>query len=164
MAKTTKNKPVKTTKNKPSNQENKPSVRLVKQYIKDLSFENMATDQVAENKKPSVDIDLNIDIKTEQHSDDNYETCLSVTAKAHTEKDTVFIIELSYSGIFKLQNLPEDAYDVVLNIDAPNLLFPFLRRILSDVTRDANLPPLMLDPINFAAIHAAKQESAEKPS
>ena len=70
----------------------------------------------------------------------------------------MFLVELQYCGLFRLENIPADNLEPVLVIECPRMIFPFARRVISDVTRDGGFPPLMIDPIDFVALY--KQRSA----
>ena len=95
--------------------------------------------------------------------DDVYEVDLKITATALSGEDTAFVAELLYSGLFGIKNLPEDQLQPFLMVEAPRQIFPFARRILSDITRDGGFPPLMLEPIDFAKLyHQQIQAAAEQ--
>ena len=83
---------------------------------------------------------------------------------AVTDKDgTIYILECIYGGIFRLQNVPEQALEPFLLINCPTILFPFLRRLVADVTREGGFPPLLLDPIDFASLFMRRQQELAKP-
>ena len=90
-----------------------------------------------------------------------YEVDLKITATAKAGEDTAFVSELVYSGLFAAKNLPENTLQPFLMIEAPRQLFPFARRIISDVTRDGGFPPLMLEPIDFAALYQQQIQQAQ---
>lgn len=127
---------------------------LVKgQYIKDLSFENPHAPHslVAPDLKPAIDV--NVDLKAQKLQDDLYEMTLHIASRAIVENNTLFLVDLAYAGIFQLNNIPADRIEPLLLIDCPFVLFPFARRVISDITRDGGFPPLMLDPIDFHALY-----------
>lgn len=123
------------------------------QYIKDLSFENPHAPQslVATNAKPAIDV--NVDLKAQKLQEGVYEMTLHIGARASAEGNTLFLVELAYAGIFQLSNIPADRIEPLMLIDCPFVLFPFARRVISDVTRDGGFPPLMLDPIDFHSLY-----------
>jgi preprotein translocase subunit SecB len=123
------------------------------QYIKDLSFENPHAPQslIASGNKPSIDV--NVDLKAQKLQDDIYEMTLHIAAKASADGNTLFLVDLAYAGIFQLTNIPAERVETMILIDCPFVLFPFARRVISDVTRDGGFPPLMLDPIDFQALY-----------
>lgn len=131
-----------------------PQSFMVKgQYIKDLSFENPHAPQslMLSNAKPAIDV--NVDLKAQKLQDDIYEMTLHISARAKAEANTLFLVDLAYSGIFQFTNVPEDKVEPLILIDCPFVLFPFARRVIADVTRDGGFPPLMLDPIDFQALY-----------
>ncbi|PWE18366.1 protein-export chaperone SecB [Marinicauda salina] len=140
-----------------------PQVRVVGQYIKDLSFENPgAPDTLRSSGQP--EIDMAIDVRARGLGEDHYEVELHLSAKAGRQDTTMFIAELVYAGLFHIRNIDERARDAFLLIECPRILFPFARRILADATRDGGFPPLMLEPVDFAALYRqrlARQQQGE---
>jgi preprotein translocase subunit SecB len=150
----------------PANQTNEaaaPAVAISGQYIKDLSFENPNAPASLANQKeaPKIEVSLNIEAKGLQEN--MYEVALKVTAKATSENNTLFVAELSYAGLFTLNNVTDEQKELVLLIHCPTILFPFARRVLSDATRDGGFQPLMLEPTDFAALYQQRkaQETPE---
>lgn len=139
-----------------------PSMRVVGQYLKDLSFENPNAPHslTPSEEQPRIDISVNVNARTLGTSD--YEVELHLDAKAIKDDKTVFAAELLYAGIFRLENIPQEALHPVVLIECPRMLFPFARQIMADATRNGGFPPLMLDPIDFAGMYqqrlAAQQE------
>ncbi|GHG83026.1 protein-export chaperone SecB [Pseudodonghicola xiamenensis] len=130
-------------------------MRILGQYVRDLSFENvMAQRGAAGEVQPDVSVQVNLDAKKRQ-ADDQYEVVikLKVESKAKGMSDVLFLLEIEYVGVFFVQGVPEDQLHPFLLIECPRQLFPFLRRIVSDVTRDGGYPPLNLDNIDFVAIY-----------
>ncbi|PHZ84250.1 protein-export chaperone SecB [Paremcibacter congregatus] len=137
-------------------------IAILGQYIKDLSFENPTPAQTLQKlsqEKPSMDINVNLNARGV--GEDVYEVDLKITATAKAGEDTAFVSELVYSGLFAAKNLPENTLQPFLMIEAPRQLFPFARRIISDVTRDGGFPPLMLEPIDFAALYQQQIQQAQ---
>lgn len=130
-----------------------PQVQLLAQYVKDLSFENPGA---MANLASRPQIDLNVDVQARRLEAPRFEVDLKLRVSAKSEDKAIFMLELVYSGMFAIQNVPDDPLQQVLLIEAPHLLFPFARRIVADVMRDGGLPPLMLEPINFAALYEAR--------
>jgi len=130
-----------------------PSMQLVTQYVKDLSFENPGLGQIVPNPR----IDLAVDLQARRVNDQGqYEVLLKMRANATNEDKPIFIVELAYGGMFVLKNVPDESLQPILLIEAPRLLFPFARRILADVVRDGGLPPLMIEPIDFVGLYRKK--------
>ena len=137
-------------------------IGILGQYIKDLSFENPTPAQTLQKlaqEKPSMDINVNLNARGV--GEDIYEVDLKITSTAKVGEDTAFVAELVYSGLFAAKNLPENTLQPFLMIEAPRQLFPFARRIISDVTRDGGFPPLMLEPIDFAALYQQQMQTGK---
>ena len=140
------------------------SVIINTQYIKDLSFENpRAPYSLMENEKPSINIDL--DVKADHMNDDMFEVVISVSIGA-TNDSTTFVIDLSYAGLFTLTGVQDQSSkEVILLVHCPNILFPYVRRMISDITRDGGFPPLMLSPVDFMGLYyARKNETYNEPN
>ena len=145
-----------TDQNEGSNEQdsNEVQISILGQYIKDLSFENPTpakTIQKLSTENPSMNI--NVGLNAQQIADEIFEVDLKITATALSGEETAFVAELLYSGLFGVKNLPEEQLQPFLMIEAPRLIFPYARRVLSDVTRDGGFPPLMLEPIDFASLY-----------
>ncbi len=128
------------------------SIRVMGQYVKDLSFENPnAPDSLRQGAQPQ--IDLSVDVRARALGEDMFEVELLMSAKAGRDDKAMFITELTYAGLFQIQNLDDQAREPFLLIECPRIIFPFARRILADATRDGGFPPLMLEPVDFAALY-----------
>ena len=137
-----------------------PQVGVIAQYVKDLSFENPNAPAVYQwQGQPRIDVQFNIG--SGQVGDDAYEVSLKIEISAKAEEQTAFHVELVYAGLFGLRNVPEDQIQPFLFAEAPRILFPFARRIIADTVRDGNFPPLMLEPIDFAALYLAQRAQAD---
>ena len=136
-----------------------PAIRVAGQYVKDLSFENPgAPESLRGAGQPN--IDLSVDVQARDMGNDMFEVELIIGARAQRESNPVFIVELTYAGLFQIQNVDPQAREAFLLIECPRLIFPFARRVLSDTTRDGNFPPLMLDPVDFAGLY--RQQLAQR--
>jgi len=135
-----------------------PGFQVRAQYIKDLSFESPHAPQslFASTQRPGIDV--SVDLKAQKLQDDTFEVVVNISTRAATENNTLFLVELSYAGVFHIVGIPEEHMERVLLIDAPFILFPFLRRVISDVTRDGGFPPLMLDPIDFNQLYIQNKQ------
>jgi len=140
------------------------------QYIKDLSFEVPGAPAVYTTLRsaPRVDINLDVQGRRVQEGQNVFEVTLAIRAEA-TEATTnggkgpgarVFLAELSYSGVFTLNNVPENTVEPVLLVECPRILFPFARNILSEITRDGGFPPVLLQPIDFLALWQSRRQQA----
>lgn len=132
---------------------------LRSQYIKDMSFENPRAPSIflALNESPQIDVAVNLTAKKLQ--DTLFELTLEISARAIQEKTTLFLTDLSYGGIFEARSIPEDALEQALLVQGAFLLFPYARRIISDVTRDGGFPPLNLEPVDFFALFMQNRSS-----
>ncbi len=133
-----------------------PQVAILTQYIKDMSFENPnAPASLQSQEQPRIDV--NVSVNAKRAGDNVFEVELKINAKASAGDATTFLIDLLYAGLFGLSNVPEEALEPFLLIEAPRIIFPFARRIIADAVRDGGFPPLMLDPIDFASLYMAQQ-------
>jgi len=139
--------------NEGANAGTQPRIQIVGQYVKDLSFENPGSPG-AINQRPS--IDLGVDLQAGRRDQELFEVELKLRVTAKAEDKPIFLLELIYAGLFRVQNVPEDVLQQVLLVDGPYMLFPFARRIVADVVRDGGMPPLMIEPIDFAALYRAR--------
>jgi preprotein translocase subunit SecB len=139
-----------------------PNLQIVGQYIKDLSFENPGA-PAGLAQRP--EIEFGIDVQARRGDDQHFEVELKLRVHATGEGRQLFLLELAYAGLFRVQNIPEEALQPILLIQAPHMLFPFARRIVADVVRDGGMPPLMIEPIDFVALYQAKmgQAAAQSP-
>lgn len=129
-----------------------PSIGLITQYVKDLSFENPNSPAVYQwQEQPDIDVQFNI--SSEKPADDVYEVALKVEVKAVGKQGTAYATDLVFAGLFGMRNIPEDQIQPFLFAEAPRLLFPFARRVLADAVRDGGFPPLLLDPIDFNGLY-----------
>ena len=140
--------------------EGEPQISILAQYIKDLSVENPSAPQVFQwQVQPNVDVQFNINV--EKLGDDVHEIILKMEVSARSENGVHFVVDLSYGGLFGLRNIPEEALPPFLLIEAPRLIFPFARQIVSDAVANTGFPPLLLDPIDFAGAYLAHLEAAQ---
>jgi preprotein translocase subunit SecB len=138
-----------------------PRLTILSQYIKDLSFENPRAPGSLEAGKSRPEIQIRVDARAQELGSERYEVTFQLHCEAKSGDDPVFMVELTYAGLFTLSNVPRDSLQPVLLIECPRLLFPFARRIVADVTRDGGFPPLMIDPIDFVALYRRRQEQAQ---
>lgn len=145
-----------------------PQMRVLGQFIRDMSFENiMAQKGAPADVTPDVQVQVNLDAK-KRTADNQYETSikLNVTSKAKDGDATLFVLEIDYAGIFHIDNVPEDQLHPFLLIECPRMIFPFLRRVVSDVTRDGGFPPLNLENIDFLSLYRneiARRQADDAP-
>ena len=139
-----------------------PSLNILAQYVKDLSFENPLAPAAAKAQDGGPDVDIRINVNGRHLQDNDYEVVLHFKVETKSGDETSFIVELLYGAVFRIQNVPEQDLKPVLLIEAPRQIFPFARRILADVTRDGGFPPLLLDPINFVALYQQNEAAAQQ--
>ena len=138
-----------------------PALAINGQYIKDFSFEAPNTPEIfnlLQNEIPNIQVD--IDVQGEGKGDGLYEVILKIRAEANVKKESVYLCELSYAGLFSI-NVPQDQIGPVLMIECPLILFPFLRRVIADVTGDGGFAPLMLSPVDFAMLYQQKIQQVQ---
>jgi preprotein translocase subunit SecB len=130
-----------------------PQMKILGQYLKDLSFENPNAPQSLNTQANQPEISISVNVNARTISPTDFEVELHLDAKASHNDKVVFAAELLYAGVFRLENIPQEALHPVVLIECPRMLFPFARQVLADATRNGGFPPLMLDPIDFAAMY-----------
>ena len=132
-----------------------PKMNILAQYVRDLSFENILAQKGADGElNPEIQVNVNIDAK-KRTTDKQFDIIikLRVDSKSKNTNNILFVLELDYGGVFQIENVPDDQLHPYLLIECPRMLFPFLRRIVSDVTRDGGFPPLNLENIDFLKLY-----------
>jgi len=130
-----------------------PSFHVMAQYIKDLSFENPAAPKSLGEPLPGGGIQIEINVNGRPLAESTFEVELTIEAKAGGEGSVVFNLELVYAGVFRIENIARESIHPLIMIEGPRLLFPFARQILADTTRNGGFPPLLIDPVDFAALY-----------
>jgi len=140
-----------------------PQVRVLAQYVKDLSFENPSVDRMlaGPNEAPKLQVEVNVAARPLTGQVNHYESAIELRAVAANSEVTIYEMEILYAGMFRIENLPPQALEPVLLINCPMLLFPFIRRLAADLTREAGFPPLLLDPIDFASLYVERQRQQQ---
>jgi preprotein translocase subunit SecB len=140
-----------------------PVMKILGQYLKDLSFENPNSPQsLSQQGQPEINVQVNVNAKPA--GQDQFEVELHLEAKASHEGKAVFAADLLYAGVFRLENVPQEALHPIVLVECPRMLFPFARQILADATRNGGFPPLMLDPIDFASMYQRRLAESQKAS
>ncbi|MEP1201741.1 MULTISPECIES: protein-export chaperone SecB [unclassified Tateyamaria] len=132
-----------------------PQMRVLGQFVRDMSFENIVAQKGASpDVQPDVQVQVNLDAK-KRSQDNQYEVAikLNITSKAKEGDTVLFVLEIDYVGMFHIENVPEDQLHPFLLIECPRMIFPFLRRVVSDITRDGGFPPLNLENIDFISLY-----------
>jgi len=146
-----------------SQPQNQPVFSIEKVYVKDLSLEIPNAPQAfLEREAPTVDIQLHHNTSTVE--DGIYQTVLTVTVTAKVAERTLFLVEAGQAGIFSIRNVPAGELDAILGIACPNILFPYVREVVSDVVTRAGFPPVVLNPVNFEAIYQQSREGQAQAS
>jgi preprotein translocase subunit SecB len=136
-------------------------VRVLAQYIKDLSFENPNVTKLAQGAGQAPNLRVEVNVNAQKIGDKSYESAVQLKADATNNLGTIYDLELIYAGIFEIENMPQQALEPFLLINCPSLLFPFARRIVADMTREGGFPPLLLDPIDFALLFQKRQQERQ---
>ena len=149
-------------------QQNLPTIQINAQYVKDLSFEAPALPFAMAEMKTAPKINIDIDVKVNKASGENIyivDLITSINAVKSDDGKTLFLCELTYGGLVTL-NLPKEQVEPVLLIEIPHLLFPYVRSIIANITRESGLPPLQINPIDFASLYREKikNQSVKKES
>ena len=139
-----------------------PQMKVLGQFIRDMSFENILARKPVEGQvQPDIQVQVALDAR-KGTAENQYEvvTKLNVTSKNKGSDAVLFVLELEYSGLFQIENITDEQLHPFLMIECPRMLFPFVRRIVSDVTRDGGFPPLNLDNMDFVALY--RQQLAQR--
>jgi preprotein translocase subunit SecB len=161
------------TSAQPAAQAQAPQLKMsiINQFIKDMSFENvLAQKGVSGEVQPDVKVQVNLDAR-KRSADHQYEVILKLVIDSSVKGSTakLFLLELEYAGVFHIEGVPTEQMHPFLLIECPRMLFPFVRRIVSDVTRDGGFPPLNMDIIDFVQLYRSElarrqAEQAQTPT
>jgi preprotein translocase subunit SecB len=136
-----------------------PVFQIQRIYLKDLSLEQPNSPQILlEQQQPQVEI--NLGLAAEPISEGVYEVCVTGTVTTKVADKTLFLIEAKQAGIFELRNIPQDQLQAIIGIACPQIIYPYLRAIVSDVCTRAGFPPVLLAEVNFQAMYEAQQQQA----
>ena len=152
----------------PEQTELQPQMSVLAQFVRDLSFESPNAPRSLQGPGENPKMQVGVNVQANPQGQDVYDVSLNLEANASNDAGVIYNIELVYSGLFQIENVPQNLLQPVLFIDCPALLFPYARRIVSELTQDGAFPPLLLDPIDFASLYrqraAQAQQQAETPS
>lgn len=145
-------------------QGNFASLNVIGQYIKDLSFEspNAPNFGMQPNQAPALNVQINVNAQPMSETDFIVE--LAIEGRAESDSKVLFAIELVYGGVFRITGVPQESLHPLVLIECPRLLFPFARAIVADTVRDGGFPPLMLDPVDFAALYRQRMAQDQQPT
>ena len=142
-----------------SEQDLTPVFQIQRMYLKDLSLEQPTSPQILlEQQQPQVDI--NLAMAAAPVADGIFEVCVTATVTTKLKEKTLFLIEAKQAGIFEIRHVPDDQLQGILSIVCPQMIYPYLRAIVSDVCTRAGFPPIMLTEVNFQAMFEAQQAQA----
>jgi len=136
-----------------------PKIR--NQYIKGLSFENPNIRKLITNPGDQPNLKVEVNVGAQRIENDLFETSIEFKASATNNLGTIYILETVYAGLLKIESIPEEALEPFLLISGPTMIFPFLRRLVADVTREGGFPPLLLDPIDFGGLYVLCQQQQQ---
>jgi preprotein translocase subunit SecB len=141
-------------------QNNQPVFTIEKLYVKDLSLEVPGAPAIYRQREaPQVEVSMNN--AANRIDDGHFEVVINITITAKLKDKTVFLVETAYGGVFQIRNVPDAEIETVLGVTCPNILFPYLREVVSETISRAGFPPVVLHPMNFEAIFKATKEKAE---
>jgi preprotein translocase subunit SecB len=137
-----------------------PQLSVLAQYVKDVSFENPnAPQSLMPGQQPQIGIQINVDARPLADSD--VEVSLRLEGKAEHQGNIMFAFELTFAGVFRVQNVPQESLNAIVLIECPRLLFPFAREIIANAVRNGGFPPLLLDPFDFVALYRQRMEQSQ---
>jgi preprotein translocase subunit SecB len=146
----------------PQAQQNAPQLNVLGQYIKDFSFENPnAPRSLAPNQtQPAINIQINVNANPLSETD--FEVALALEGKAEQSGTMLFAFDLTFAGVFRIQNVPKEHVAPLVMIECPRLLFPFAREIVATAVRNGGFPPLLLDPVDFVALYQQRMAQQQQ--
>jgi len=150
-----------TTTNGGPTPEKPPQLNVLSQYTKDFSFENPNAPRslVPPQQAPAINIQINVNVRN--LADADYEVELKIEGKADSAGSVLFGFELTYAGVFRIQNVAQENLHPLVMIECPRLLFPFAREIVATAVRDGGFPPLLIDPIDFVGLYRQRLAAAQ---
>jgi|1186.fasta_scaffold268887_1 preprotein translocase subunit SecB len=146
-----------------------PSLNVLAQYVKDLSFENpnaprSLSQQPGQQQQQPPKINIQINVNAKPLADNDFEVELKIEGRAELPTTFLFGFDLLYAGIFRIQNVPQENVHALIMIECPRLLFPFARAIIADAVRNGGFPPLMIDPVDFVSLYRQRMAEQQPPA
>jgi preprotein translocase subunit SecB len=138
-----------------------PQLNVVAQYIKDLSFENPNAPRSLSSGGQQPQIGIQIKVDAAPLSDTDVEVSLKLEGNAEIGGSVMFAFDLTYSGVFRIRNVPEESMNALVLIECPRLLFPFAREIVANTVRNGGFPPLLLDPVDFVGLYRQRMSQVQ---
>jgi preprotein translocase subunit SecB len=142
-------------------QQTGPQLNVLGQYIKDFSFENPNAPRSLAPSQAQPAINIQINVNAAPLSETDFEVMLTLEGKAENSGTVLFVFDLTFAGVFRIQNVPKEHVPPLVMIECPRLLFPFAREIIATSVRNGGFPPLLLDPVDFVALY--QQKMAQQP-
>jgi preprotein translocase subunit SecB len=130
-----------------------PALKVLGQYIKDFSFENPNAPRSLTPTQMQPQIAIQINVSVQQLAETDYEVALKLEGKAENSGSILFAFDLTFSGVFRVENVPAPQVQPIVMIEWPRILFPFAREIVATAVRNGGFPPLLLDPVDFVALY-----------
>jgi preprotein translocase subunit SecB len=140
--------------------DNSPSLIMRAQYVKDLSFENPRAPGSIFSLREPPQLEVSVNLGAQRLEPEVFELSIHVSARAIADKTTIFLIDLVYGGIFEVKNIADELLEQTIFVQGGFLLFPYARRVVSDISRDGGFPPLQLEPIDFNNMYAEQRGKA----
>jgi preprotein translocase subunit SecB len=138
-----------------------PSFTIEKLYIKDLSLE-VPNAPAVYLEQGTPEISLQLETNAKKVSDDIFEVLLTTTVTAKIGEKNMFLVEVGQAGLFRIRNVPEENITPLLASACPNILFPYARETVSDAVSRAGFAPVILQPVNFEALYAARLQQQQE--
>jgi preprotein translocase subunit SecB len=147
-------------------QQTLPQLNVMGQYTKDFSFENPNAPRSLAPNQPQPNINIQINVGVSQMAETDFEVTLKLEGKAESAGTVLFAFDLTFAGLFRIQNVPKEHLHALVMIECPRLLFPFAREIIANAVRNGGFAPLLLDPVDFVALYQQRlaQEQANNPA
>jgi preprotein translocase subunit SecB len=147
----------------PGAQQNQAQLTVLGQYIKDFSFENPNAPRSLTPSQTQPAINIQINVGAQQLAQTDYEVSLNLEGKAESAGTVLFAFDLTFAGVFRVQNVPAETLQPLVMIECPRLLFPFAREIVATSVRNGGFPPLLLDPVDFVALYQQRVAQMQSP-
>lgn len=140
-----------------------PEVRMMAQYVKDISFESPRVPKLMPHMvgQPEVNVGVNVNVHELNKDHSEFEVELALEGKGTKDGEVVFIVELVYAARVSIMNVPDEMKPPIVLVETPRIIFPFARRILADLVRDGGFQPLLIEPIDFAALFRQRMEQMQ---
>jgi len=142
-------------------QQSQAQLSVLGQYIKDFSFENPNAPRSLTPTQTQPAINIQINVGVQQLATTDYEVTLKLDGKAESSGSVLFAFDLTFAGVFRVQNVPQETLHPLIMIECPRLLFPFAREIIATAVRNGGFPPLLLDPVDFVALYQQRAAQAQ---